>query len=124
MVIVAVRDSDLRTFEATLDIDGVFFDADSFGNTPEQALGGFSFFIASSRCNFQWWATAVAPDHDRDGWSTAAEQRLGSDPDDHLSTPEHWEVSTTDFYGPDSCHDFADNDRNELIDADDPNCVQ
>ncbi len=82
----------------TLDIDGVFFDGDG---TKEQALGGLSFVSGLNRCGFRWWATAIAPDDDGDGWSDSAERRLGSE---YLrqtvfgfginSTPEHREVPT------------------------------
>ncbi len=63
---------------AKLDIDGVFFDADG-DNIPEQAVGGLSFVTPPGvRCNVQWWATDTL-DTDHDGWSDAAERRLGSD---------------------------------------------
>ena len=120
----AVPFIDIGIFErdGTLDIDGVVFDADGFGGTPEQGLGGFSILRSGERCNFEWEATAVATDSDRDGWSNTAEIRLGADPDDARSTPEHREVPTTAFRGPDTCHDFVDNDADELTDADDPDC--
>jgi hypothetical protein len=105
-----------------MDIDGVFFDADGFGRR-EQALGGISFVSGDNRCNVQWWATSVAPDTDNDGWSDASERRLGSDPNDAASTPEHWEVPTTDLFGPDVCHDSSDNNGDHQLDQADPNCV-
>jgi hypothetical protein len=104
----------------TLTIDGIFFDADGFGGTPEQALGGFSFLDSSNTCNHQWRATTVA-DRDRDGWSDAAEQRLGSRPDLGW-TPEHKLVPTTPLYGPDPCHDFDDNDGDGRVDGADSGC--
>ncbi len=101
----------------TLDIDGVLFDGDGDG-TKEQALGGMSFVSGASRCPFRWWATAIAPDDDGDGWSDSAERRLGSEYRRQTafgfgisSTPEHRDVPTTSLSGPDVCHDFADNDN-------------
>ena len=108
----------------TLDIDGIVFDADGFGGTLEQAVGGLSIFRGAVQCNFEWAATAVALDSDTDGWSDTAELRLGSNPNDLFSSPEHHEVPTTALMGPDVCNDLIDNDGDELIDADDPNCVQ
>lgn len=101
----------------TLDIDGVFFDADGNG-TPEQALGGLSFVSGPNRCNFRWVATQAAADSDGDGWSDGGEQRLGSEQRGQTafglgfsSTPEHREVRTTCLSGPGPCRDFADNDN-------------
>jgi hypothetical protein len=79
----------------TLDIDGVFFDAD--GNaTPEQALGGIIFFSGLNQYNFRWVATQAAAGSDGDGWSDGGEQRLGSEQQGQTafgfgfsSTPEH-----------------------------------
>lgn len=70
----------------TLDIDGVFFDADGNG-TPEQALGGLSFVSGPNRCNFRWVATQAAPDSDGDGWGDVAEQRLAPEP---IPLPATW----------------------------------
>ncbi|MGH7456859.1 MAG: fibronectin type III domain-containing protein, partial [bacterium] len=101
----------------TLNIDGVFFDADGNG-TREQVLGGLSFLSSQNRCTFSWWATAIAPDDDGDGWSDTAEQRLGSEPRRQTafgfgenSKPEHREVPTTSLLGADVCQDFLDNDN-------------
>ena len=110
----------------SLDIDGVFFDADGDG-TLEQALGGLSFVSRLSRCNVQWWATAVAPDVDRDGWGDTAERRLGSKSSSYgafNSKPEHRDVPATSRFGPDVCHDFTDNDDDQLLDQDDPGCAE
>lgn len=103
----------------TLDIDGIVFDADTDG-TKEEALGGLSFVSGTNRCNFRWWATAIALDSDADGWSDTAERRLGSDPFWSGSIPEHRSVPTiTAIFGPGVCSDFEDNDRDGKIDADD-----
>ncbi len=99
----------------TLDIDGILFDADSDG-AKEQALGGLSFVSGANRCHFRWWATTVAVDTDADGWSDAAERRLGSIPTTANSTPEHREVPTTSIYGPGPYRDYEDNDRDQFID--------
>ena len=55
----------------TLDIDGVFFDADG-DDRKEQALGGLSFVSGLIRCNGQWWATSISTDNDNDGWNDVA----------------------------------------------------
>jgi len=103
----------------TLDIDGFIFDADADG-TKEQALGGLSFVSGTNRCNFRWWVTAIALDSDDDGWSNTAERRLGSDPFWSSSIPEHRSIpAITSIFGPGVCSDFADNDRDGKIDADD-----
>jgi hypothetical protein len=106
----------------TLTIDGVCFDADGFGGTSEHALGGFSFLDSNlTRCNHQWPATITA-DADGDGWSDAAEQRLGSRPDLPDRTPEHKLVPTTTLYGADSCHDSGDNHGDGPTDGGDLGC--
>jgi hypothetical protein len=105
-----------------LDVDGVIFNADSADQNSEQALGGATFLRGSGACPYRWWATAD-PDADRDGWNDRAEQRLGSDPADRLSVPEHVEVPRTPFYGPVHCEDGVDNDLDGLVDGDDPSCV-
>lgn len=107
----------------SLDIDGILFDADGDG-TLEQALGGLAFVSELSRCSAQWWASAVASDTDNDGWSDTAERRLGSNPSHLFSKPEHREVPTTLLYGTDVCHDFSDNDSDQLVDQDDPDCSE
>lgn len=101
----------------TLNIDGVFFDGDGDG-TKEQALGGLVFISGLTRCPLRWWATAIAPDDDGDGWSDTAEQRLGSEPRRQTafgfginSMPEHRDVPTTPLLGPDVCNDADDNDN-------------
>lgn len=99
----------------TLDIDGVFFDADGNG-TAEQALGSVAFFSALNQCNVRWVATQAASDTDGDGWSNGGEQRLGSGPgtspfdDGPSSTPEHSVVPTTCLSGPVPCRDGINND--------------
>ena len=103
----------------SLDIDGVFFDADGDGSL-EQAIGGLSFVSELTRCNGRWWATAIAPDLDSDGWSDAAEQRLGSLAGAWHLIPEHREVPTTPLYGTRHCQDFADNDGDGAMDAAEP----
>ncbi len=103
----------------TLDIDGVFFDADGNG-TPEQALGALDFVSDLNRCNVRWVATQAAPDSDGDGWSNGAEQRLGSSSSSFssfFSTPEHAVVPTTCLSGPGPCRDFIDNDRDRQMDT-------
>ncbi len=106
----------------SLDIDGVFLDADGFGGNAEQVLGGFSFVSAFFRCN-QFWVATVNPETDGDGWSNAAELRLGSNPGLTSRTPEHGDVPTTLLYGPDPCHDSADNDSDGQTDAADAGCL-
>jgi hypothetical protein len=103
----------------SLDIDGVFFDADGDG-TLEQTLGALSFVSDVSRCSGRWWATAIAPNFDSDGWSDAAEQRLGSSASSSLRIPEHREVPTTPLYGTRHCQDFTDNDGDGAMDTAEP----
>ena len=52
-----------------VDLDGVLFDADGFGGTSGQAVGGVQFQDGFRRCHFSWRATTVLDD-DEDGWST------------------------------------------------------
>ncbi len=120
---IAFTDTGPFEIEGLFDIDGIFFDADAFGGTLEQALGGFSMFRSATRCNLEWAAAAVATDRDEDGWSNTAELRLGAAPTLSTSTPEHIEVPTTTLRGPDTCQDFIDNDRDGFIDGDDPGCM-
>lgn len=112
------------THSHRLTIDGVFFNADGFGGDPEQAIGGFTSQCDLSSVGNIWRATALAPDDDRDGWSNAAENRLGSDPSifGQGKTPEHKLVPTTPLIGPDTCHDFKDNDQDGKIDLADTGC--
>ncbi len=95
----------------------MFFDADGDG-TVEQALGGLSFVSNLSTCQARWWATAVAPDFDGDGWNDTGERRLGSSTTHVLYIPEHLEVPVTARYGLRPCQDSADNDHDGQLDGD------
>jgi hypothetical protein len=106
----------------SLDIDGVLFDADGFGNTAEQALGALSYSVGGADLDHYSWSAATLDDEEGDGWGRAGEIRLGSDPAWWDNTPEDKRVPTTSGLGPDPCHDFDDNDRDGQVDAQDPGC--
>ncbi len=113
----------------TVDVDGVFFDADGDAlGAREQALGGIQFQDSAARCHFSWAAraTLVTSDTDGDGWSNAAESLLGSSATTFSYTPEHISIPTTQLLGPAPCFDGTNNDGPSSttdIDAADPGCA-
>ena len=111
-----------QRLDRLLELHRVFLDADAVDTSAEQALGGLSIVRSLGRCNSRWVATATH-DSDQDGWSDTAELRLGSSPGFINRTPEHRETPTTLLYGPDSCHDLADNDADGLVDGADLDCA-
>ena len=58
---------------------------------------------------------AVPGDSDGDGWPDFAEEKLGSDPNNPASTPEHFLIEHT-------CGDGVDNDLDGLVDDGDSGC--
>jgi len=111
------------------------FDSDGFPNVVEEHLGSNPADPASTPEHFILTPTCFDAadndadgltdtqdpgcfpfrDSDGDGFIDALEERLGSDPDDANSTPEHFLLAGT-------CTDGADNDLDDLTDAADDGC--
>jgi len=113
---------------ASVRVYGRFIDADGDG-IDEQGVGRVRVDTGSGACTSRWWVTGHV-DADGDGWSDAAERRLGSDPRPFPaglggnSVPENEVVSqAADVLGVDVCSDGIDNDGDGHVDfGDAPDC--